>query len=968
MLPRDRSLVPYKSHLPAIRPEVRTRRLTVSESVMIGDPITIIVSIATAVATAATAVATAVGASAALAAGIGLVAGMATTLAIVIGIGFAVYSAITAPKLPSPSFGVSDDGGLAEGSPRYSFGPLQNTVSGNLALPVLYGELKLAGNAIWQDDYNVDTVKRLIVICEGEISSITNVRLNDIPIAQLSGCSVTTYVGTSSQDMDSRANGRVYGLRFVAHMALTITASEQLKGSPVVTSQVQGKLVQTWSGSRWSGPNVLSYSRNPAACLRDYLTSTRYGVGLPEHIIDDVAFGEVFDYCAVTIDNNEGGTQVRFQLDIILDSKRPHLDVLNDILVTFGGFLVFDGKKLKLRIEKSEAPVQPFTMDNILENSFRYEIMPKDMQPNRLKVLYIDPDQNYTTVFVMAEDRVSQDRTATQEGGEGIVQREMALLGLTRVAQAQRMAQQYLNLVRYCNLLCSFRTSIEAIHCEAGDVVTVSHDVPNWTSKPFRIVAMIERENDEVELFLREHNPTVYSDRYPATVTRFQYGAPFNPLAPIAEVTNLTLSEEGYVNLDGDLISVILVQWSAPQQTNLAGYVIQSSKDGEAFREEVRLDSTAVSHSIVKVVHNSTYTVKVRTVSIRDVVSTGQTASISIVGVNSPPADVIGFTITQTSTRIVFLWEPNTEADIWGYEIREGAAGWDSAQKVVGPVLTNRYDLFQFSAGIKTYMIKAIDNMGNYSVNPGTDTVTITSSPTANVAFVGDEWYYMDGHFDDSLAEWIPTTTFDPSFFRLAVLPRTDKRFDIGGDKPDNFDSMAVPMNMDTTQETSVISLLSRTFDAGGSVGGVVTAIPVYQNVNGMTVTRQIQTSSDGITFSTFSTPSATDPLVGRYFRWLLTIQAASANAPVGIAGFQFSLDVDDVVIQGDNVAVDVGGTTVQLGSTFIAIRSVVANVVGSNARFVVISEITSASFKATVYDTSGVSVADSINYICQGY
>ena len=73
-------------------------------------------------------------------------------------------------------------------SPRYSFGALNNTTTSELPVPVLYGSLKCYGNNIYQSE-PADPITRVVSICEGEIESITNVLVNDVPIEDITGCS-----------------------------------------------------------------------------------------------------------------------------------------------------------------------------------------------------------------------------------------------------------------------------------------------------------------------------------------------------------------------------------------------------------------------------------------------------------------------------------------------------------------------------------------------------------------------------------------------------------------------------------------------------------------------------------------------------------------------------------------------------------------------------------------------------------
>ena len=227
-----------------------------------------------------------------------------TAIAIVSAV-FGVIQAFRSPKPARVSFGYQDDTG---GSPRYgTFGPLDNTISNDLAVPVLYGRLKLAGNIIWQSEGGSEVAK-IVGLCEGEVACIDQIKANDLLIEhgeEAPGCSASKYLGTTEQTTDSRVPATTdagvalavnMNLHNLAYVAVTLVASDQLNGgSPTITSVVNGLLVKTWDGTAWSSDK--KFSRNPAAIIRDFLTNERYGLGIPEANLDDESFGEVYNYC-----------------------------------------------------------------------------------------------------------------------------------------------------------------------------------------------------------------------------------------------------------------------------------------------------------------------------------------------------------------------------------------------------------------------------------------------------------------------------------------------------------------------------------------------------------------------------------------------------------------------------------------------------------------------------------------------
>ena len=66
-------------------------------------------------------------------------------------------------------------------SPTYSLGPLQNTKSQLIPIPIIYGKCRVGGNIIIQDflDDKKERMNLFVAVSEGEIQSITEVKAND---------------------------------------------------------------------------------------------------------------------------------------------------------------------------------------------------------------------------------------------------------------------------------------------------------------------------------------------------------------------------------------------------------------------------------------------------------------------------------------------------------------------------------------------------------------------------------------------------------------------------------------------------------------------------------------------------------------------------------------------------------------------------------------------------------------------
>lgn len=155
----------------------------------------------------------------------------------------------------------------AEFAATYGLGQPDNTARPLEPVGVLYGELRLYGSTIYNNEKSDQEADRIVVLCEGEVESVSDVRLNNYLISEFTGCSADAYTGTMAQANDSRFADGKGTLKGLAYVAATLKSSEHLKSSAVVSALVKGRKVGVYNGASWS----TEYSDNPAWCIRDLL-------------------------------------------------------------------------------------------------------------------------------------------------------------------------------------------------------------------------------------------------------------------------------------------------------------------------------------------------------------------------------------------------------------------------------------------------------------------------------------------------------------------------------------------------------------------------------------------------------------------------------------------------------------------------------------------------------------------------
>ena len=236
------------------------------------------------------------------------------------------------------------------------------------------------------------------------------------------------------------------------------------------------KLFSDDSSLYWDGTTFIEgYSANPAWCLRDLLTNTRYGIGdfVETEDIDDDVILETAKYCDEAVPDGNDGFEKRFRMDVVIDSQTRALDALMQMAVVFRGILYFSEGTIKIRCDRPENPVQLFGMGNIVKGSFQESFKSVKDISNVIEVQYMDKDKDYQQEVISYIDETSL------AAGDVLRKKEMRLF-CTRTSQAVREARYFLNVGKYLNRQISFKVGIDAVAVQVGDIINVAHDVPQW--------------------------------------------------------------------------------------------------------------------------------------------------------------------------------------------------------------------------------------------------------------------------------------------------------------------------------------------------------------------------------------------------------------------------------------------------------------------------------------------------------
>lgn len=572
-------------------------------------------------------------------------------------------------------------------------------------------------------------IKIQVALGEGQINSVSDIRINNVPIERIANASWSIYYGSSSQTADSR-NPFGETFRDLAYLSISLQANDQVSGTVTATAIVEGRIVNVWDSD--AGVWIQTYSRNPVWCLLDMLTNTRYGKGISTSKINLESFKNAAPYCDALVDDGNGGQESRFLFDYNFDSIVDSSDAIEEILKTFGGMLIRADGLIQLRVEQSEAATFAFDSANIVEGSFTYQPRQRSKEiPNRIVIEFINPNNNRNAWEM---DAVVIDDEWDQEQRGKIIEKKLQFRGITRASQAGRMGWLVYDKLRWCGAICQFRVGIDSIVNIVGDVVTINHILAGSVPKKFRILSMEEGENDEAVITAMLHRDDIFHDRGVVYVPVPETSLP-DPFT-VPDPTNLNVAESTFVNASGEIITEVKVTFDpASYYSYYANTLIQlSANGGTTWYDEG--NPTDGEYRIRGLKTGSTYKIRLKTISRSGLKSAGIPATVKISGKNQPPSDVPKLIVRQTDSQLKATVTPSNDPDIKCYRLRMGWS-WDNS------VLIKEFDgtEYVFAApkeGTLTFWVKAIDYSDGESRNATKAICTVFGLKPTNVIYGED--------------------------------------------------------------------------------------------------------------------------------------------------------------------------------------------------------------------------------------
>lgn len=205
-----------------------------------------------------------------------------------------------------------------------------------------------------------------------------------------------------------------------ARIGLRIKATSDIQGQLDELNLIATSKCRIWNGTSWTSEKY--ETTNPSAVALHLLTSEtirtrKYayniinGTEIINNKVDEESFGRFYEWCNENFNfgtDKESDILQRFSCDGAVVNQQKTIDLTKQILSLGRGFLVLNGSKYSVMIDKPrENPVMILNNQNILDFSSQKNF---ENLPDGYSVEYIDAIQKYIqNSFIAVPDGVSTD-------------------------------------------------------------------------------------------------------------------------------------------------------------------------------------------------------------------------------------------------------------------------------------------------------------------------------------------------------------------------------------------------------------------------------------------------------------------------------------------------------------------------------------------------------------------------------
>jgi len=899
-------------------------------------------------------------------------------------------------------------------------GILLNKQSNDANIPVIYGERLVGGTRVFMETSGTDNtyLYMAIVMSEGEINSIEEIRVDDKAVTWASALSdgtevevgsgdsnfyknseslirVEPFFGTDSQtasDLLSTLSswGSNHRLRGLCYLALRFKWNQDaFTGIPKVQAKIKGKKVVFYNSSL--AAQTAAHKTNPAWCLLDYLTNTRYGKGIAVSEIDLQSFYDASVVCETQVTPYSGASDINiFDTNTVIDTSQKIIDNVRELLKGCRGYLPYTSGKYKLIIETTGSASITLTEDDII-GGYNLSIPTKNERYNRVIVGFVNPDRNFQVdevQFPPIDDSglTSADQHATMKTADGgfLLEGRFSFKTLTSPYQAEEMAEVILRRSREAITL-GLNVSFDAYDLAIGDIVNITHSSLGFSAKAFRVMGITFNEDFTIGLSLVEYQASHYTWASKAQVSSTPSTNLPNPFT-IQPPASVTLTDQLIEYNDGTVIVALDVAIGASPDSFIDFYQVEYklSTDSNFI---IYAQGSGLNHRVLNVIDQSTYDVRVKAVNTLGVSSTYVSAQRTIVGAIAPPSDVTGLSCNILGQEAHLSWEQISDLDLAFYNLRfseatDGTADWQNSVALVEKVSRPATSI-SVPARTGTYLIKAVDKLGNFSSNATAIISNVTSALNFNAVasqsehptfggtltntVITDDAIELDsselfdaasGDFDDETTRFFDSGVANADFQSSGNYQFADV-IDIGAKHTAR---ITASLTQTSDNPDDLFDNRSGNFDSASSNFDGDTPANCNAHI-------EIATSDDNSTYTDFRT-FVIGEYTARYFKFrVVLISRDNASTPV-VSAVTVTIDMVDRIFSGNDIVSGSGTKSITFTNPFKTVNYAVG-ITGqgmATGDYFLVESKTINGFNVTFKNSSNTAVSKTFDFIAKGF
>ena len=912
-------------------------------------------------------------------------------------------------------------------------GVLVNKFNANAHIPIVYGTRKVGGNVVFLETSGTDNqyLYMAIVLSEGEINDISAIFINDNQVTWSGDIADNTSITVGSGDAnfydgaslitcephfgsDSQTASTLlstlsswtsnHRLRGLAYLALKFEWNQDKFGSlPSVNAIVQGKKVYNpnldgtvtgGSGShRADTSSTWEYSDNPVLQLLDYLRNERFGMGIANSYFDSnfADWQTATDVCDADITPYSGASAIDLMdSHTVVDTSKKAIDNVKDFVRGCRAYLNFTGGKYNILVESTGSASITLTEDNII-GGISVQSKNKNSRYNRVIVNFTNPNKNYqsdTAQFPPVDETglASADQHSTMKTADGglLLEGRFDFSMFTSPYQAQEMAEIILRRSR-SSLDISLLCDATGLDLAIGDIVNITHATPSFSAKAFRVQGMTINADHTVALQCSEHQDSFYTFGTQVAVPAIPSTTLPNPFV-VQPPASVTLSDQLIEYNDGTVIVALDVAIGASTDKFIDYYQVEYKLSTDS-NYIIYAQGSGLNHRVLNVIDQSTYDVRVKAVNTVGVSSSYVSAQRKIVAAIAPPSDVTDFSANVSGQEAHLSWEAVTDLDLAYYNLRyseetDGSADWLNSVALVEKISRPATSI-SVPARKGTYLVKAVDKLGNFSSNATAIISNVTSPLNFNAITTQAEHPTFGGTFTntvltDSAIELDSSELFDSASGNFDS--ETTRFFDSGVANADfqssgNYEFANV-IDIGAKHTARITASLTQSADNPDDLfdnrsGDFDDA---SSNFDGDTPANcnahlEIATSDDNSTYTDFRT-FVIGEYEARYFKFrVVLISRDNASTPV-VSAVTVTIDMQDRIFSDNDV---VSGTSTK-SITFTKPFKTANYAVGVTAQGMATGDYFTVSNKATTgfdvafFNSSNSGVSKTFDYIAKGF